>query len=87
METINTLVVINFSAVGSEALHEDKIAQYDRFILIDQNIDVLNDVALLLEARKKYVVILDKLEGLVQLFKSYGTKKRHHVVVDSYPLQ
>lgn len=82
---MNTLVLINYCSLGSEPLQEDTIAKYDRFILVDTDLDILNELAILLESKKKYVVILDKLEGLLRLFKSYGQKRRQHIVLESYP--
>ena len=83
-----TFVLVYPDLLGTTALvNDDALANYDRFILVDKDVDRLNELAIRLEHQEKDVVILDKYEDLLPLFASFDYAERQRIVLEVYPPQ
>ncbi|MEJ5056117.1 hypothetical protein [Sphingobacterium sp. MYb382] len=86
MHINRTFVLVHPDALGTmTAINDDAIASYDRFILVDDDVDTLNDLAMRLESQEKDVVILDKCEDILPLLSTFDQAERQRVVLEVYP--
>jgi len=83
MKTTNMLILINPSHSSEKTEKMAAALRADRFILIDDDLDFADHLALILEKRKQKVIIMQHLEGLNQLFCNVGHSS-YRIAVECY---